>query len=116
MLFLYLLSYITSYNTPRYSIFGQDKTPPTAIKFIPIPPTEVTKATLDIKGNAEAESKLEVYLNENLIYILNTEDKSKFDFNINLKPGQNYLWIIPTDRNGNVGESSGNQPINFKTS
>lgn len=105
------ISTITSLAQPQASVLGADKTPPASIKYTPNPPLETKSETLTIKGNAEAESTVEVYLNDNLFQRLSTGNKSKFSLDLPLSAGANSFWFKVIDQAGNEGASSGSHSV-----
>lgn len=104
---------IVYFYTPQTSVLGEDKTPPSSIKYIPNPATEVQNSSITLSGAAESESTVNIYLNGELVKTTSTGNTSNFSVDLTLKEAENKLYIIVIDRNGNVGESTGIHPIKW---
>lgn len=106
-----LLKPIVYYNLPNNSILGEDKTLPPTVKVTNTIPTEVDNNRINVQVNAEAESKVLVYLNDKLVDTVETKDLSKFNFDLKLNQKENYFWFVAIDKNGNIGNPSSKYPV-----
>ena len=106
-----LLESIVYYNFPDNSILGEDKTLPSTVKVTNTIPAEVDNNSINIQVNAEAESKVLVYLNDKLVDTVETRDFSRFNFDLKLNQKVNYFWFVVVDNKGNIGEQSGKHSV-----
>lgn len=92
------------------SILAEDRTPPAPPRTDPIP-GYTSEDTVFIKGNAEADSLLKIYLNGKIVKEMKIDNTSSFSLEIKLEKGENKIWFTAIDMAGNESENSAVLPI-----
>lgn len=108
---LFFLWIFTSIKYPQVSILGEDKTPPTPAQFSVNFPAQTKEHKINIIGQTEARSMLRIYVNDSMVKEVYVNETTRFDIEVPLLTGDNFIWTKVVDASGNESEPSGIQKV-----
>jgi hypothetical protein len=89
------------------SPLGLDSTPPGPAQYFEVPAPTTSQEVINLSGLAEANSTVNIFLNNNKIKEIKVEDNSTFNYDLSVEIGENLVHLIVIDESGNAGQPSG---------
>lgn len=105
-------NFVSKFKSPSAVLTG-DNTPPGVPQAEPTPPQVTRDNPITINGRSEPDSIVTVYLNNEKINQVEVGSSSKFSFSLNLKDGENRVYLTASDKAGNTSPSSTNYLITY---
>ena len=95
------------------TVVSGDTLPPVPPQFS-APPEATNSAIVNLGGSSEPKSKVEIYLNGQLLAVTDADDKGEFQIEkVSLRPGENLVSALAIDEAGNKSDSSEEILIDF---